>query len=554
MSHQNQLSRRDFLRISGTSIGAFLLPIHEIDMLLKKFSWPMLRIDQIPSQIQEILDMVPNTMISRDGRLYLMDARRQSYGWVPLAQTQWNREHSHHSDRLYTTVPWGIVLHWYGDRENYDKTITGYLRGFNSLREVDGLITRTSAHFLVGGDEPSISSEAQESSIGIIQTQKAAPTGTPYVASHIMGLDYEAHKNRRQYFVRAQYQLATEEPGVHTILQDWFDGGRVIDPNMRTIGIEMTGYDFENRAHFPSKQQIANAISIIWALMRRYGISANNLFGHNEIQLNKPDPGKKFMGFMRYLVGAKALLENDAHMNQLVFGNFLQGEFDTVLAIRKYFKYVYDYLLMISKPNMVYEWEGLSGYWYLSDLLDNRPGATAISRRFVTPMQGEFSSPGRLFTQPANHEGIDLHRDVAARQIHPAEEDQALLAAQGEYIAISEFKGCSGGGKMAIFRHRQLNGSQVLSIYGHLNRINDLKIGTQYPIHYPIGEFKQDLEHSDPFLHFAMAYGGTWDTDLKKRKAIPLNVGASWIRERYQNPFNLMDGGFGNPPSAYRVT
>jgi hypothetical protein len=120
-------------------------------------------------------------------------------------------------------------------------------------------------------------------------------------------LDYEAHKNRKNYFVRAQYHLGYEEPGVGSILQTWLDGGQNIDPNMRTISIEMTGYDYENRVNFPSKQKIANTLSVVWALMRRYNITANNIFGHNEVQLNKPDPGKKFMAFMRLLIGAKTI-------------------------------------------------------------------------------------------------------------------------------------------------------------------------------------------------------------------------------------------------------
>ena len=125
--------------------------MHDFEYSTGGFAWPILRLDQLPNQVQEILDRVTNLMVTRDGRLYLMDAARHKNGFVPLARTQWNREHSLISDKLYTSVPWGIVLHWYGDRENYDKTITGYLRGFNSLRDVDGVKTRTSAHFLVAG-------------------------------------------------------------------------------------------------------------------------------------------------------------------------------------------------------------------------------------------------------------------------------------------------------------------------------------------------------------------------------------------------------------------
>jgi hypothetical protein len=530
-----------------------LLPVPGLGGAKIDRAWPILRKIQLPHQVQEILDRVPQSIITRDGRLYLMDSSWKRYGYAPLAPTLWNRENSFLSDRLYKTVPWGIVLHWYGDRENYDKTITGYLRGFNSLREVDGEETRTSAHFLVSGHDPMIESEATEQWFGILQTQKAHPSGTPYVSSHISGLDYEAHKNRKNYFVRAQYQLGFEEPGVRTILQDWFDGGQNIDPNMRTIAIEMTGHDFENRTNFPSKQEIANTISVIWALMRRYNITANNIFGHNEIQLNKPDPGKKFMAFMRFLIGAKAMLENDPRMNELVFGNYLYEQVDTLQATRRYFKYVYDYLLMTSKPRSTYEWEGLSGYWFLTDLLDNKPGLMPVSHRFISPMTGEYSSPGRLYTAPANHEGIDLHRELNTFDHTDPEQSRVSLAADGECIYLGDFTGCCGG-RSAIFRHSLGNGSQVLSVYGHLERINAIQPGTTYPISYPLGEIRQDLDHSDPFLHFAMAYGSTWDSDLKDEPAIPLNVGASWIRARYQHPFNLMEGGYGSQRGSYPVT
>ncbi|GAG19324.1 unnamed protein product, partial [marine sediment metagenome] len=263
-------------------------------------------------------------------------------------------------------------------------------------------------------------------------------------------LDYEAHRAHRQYFVRALYQLELDEPGVHSILQDWFDGGRSIDPNMHTIAIEMSGYDFENQEHFPANQQIANSVSVIWAVMRRYSITANNLFGHHELQLNKPDPGKNFMGMIRYLIGAKALLENDPIMNQLVFGSYLLEELDTLRAVQKYFKFVYDHLLLVSKPNRVYEWEGLSGYWFLSDLLDNRPGSTTIGRRFLSPLTGKSSSPGRSFTLPANHEGIDLHREEITNHINTSLEGQSLLVSDGICIYLGENDGCCGG-RSAIF-------------------------------------------------------------------------------------------------------
>ena len=387
--------------------------------------------------------------------------------------------------------------------------------------------------------EPLIDIEASENQFGILQTQEPHPSGTPYVSSHISGLDYEAHNNRKNYFVRAQYHLGYEEPGVHSILQDWFDGGRNIDPNMRTISIEMTGYDFENRSHFPSKQQIANAISLIWALMRRYNITANNIFGHNEIQLNKPDPGKKFLAFMRFLIGAKAMLENDPQMNKLVFGNFLYEQVDTLQATQRYFKYVYDYLLMISKPRATYEWEGLSGYWFLKRFAGQPSWRCADQPQVPLSFDLENSPARDAYTPPQKTMKASICTGRSSRLTGMMPRLPGLISP----LMVSAFTWvnllAAAVAELAIFRHRQRNGCQVLSIYSHLDSLIACRSVTQYPITYPLGEIKQDLEHSDPFLHFAMAYGGTWDSDLRDRPAIPLNVGASWIRDRYQHPFSL---------------
>jgi hypothetical protein len=80
-----------------------------------------------------------------------------------------------------------------------------------------------------------------------------------------------------------------------------------------------------------------------------------------------------------------------------------------------------------------------------------------------------------------------------------------------------------------VYEWEGLSGSQVLST----------------------GEIMQDLEHTEPILHFAMGYVGTWETDLKKRSSIPLNAGASRIKDRYQSPLILKGGGNGASPTQY---
>ena len=475
-------------------------------------SWPSISPDELPSRVENILAKVPNTQIDSHGFLNLLDPKNEPLGSVPFAPTQWNIENSDRADRLYSHVPWGIVLHWFGDRDNFDGTVKSYLRGFDSLRQIDNYITRTSAHFLVGAGKPGINPE-QGQEIFILQTQAPASDGTPFVASHLQPLNYQNHKEKKQYFVRALYQLGYDGIGVHNLLQDLYDGPK-LDPNMRTIAIEIAGYDFENEEHYPTDQKIANVLSVVWSGMKRYGIPASNLMGHNEIQLGKADPGKKFMALIRYLIGIKALLENDGVMRRLVFGDFLEPDGKPENAVRKYFEFVRSYLLYVGARQRVFEWEAESKYWFVHDLFSNIAQAGPLASEFRWPFNGEISTPGYHFLKPGSHDGIDLYADID-RNLSPGNDSRAIdLIADGKCLFLGQGSGLCKG-QVAIFLHRQVDGSEVASIYDHLEQIGNLQMGKTYPLGYRIGSIKSHRNHQDPFLHFSVAYGATWDMDLR---------------------------------------
>lgn len=539
MHPQSEITRRDFLRLAGRGLGALLFPMNWTDLLPNPLEWPLLRLDQVPPAIQVVLALVPRTWIDPEGFLVLVRSDGSPIGRLPLARTSWNLENSRPGNQLYTSVPWGIVLHWFGDRDNYDRSIAGYLRGFNSLHQVDGGLVRTSAHFLVGDARPNFILDPDSTSIGILQTQAPDTDGTPFVASHLQFLDYNAHLDRKQYFVRALYQLGYEEPGVHSILQDWFDG-RVIDPNMRTIAIEIAGYDFEKQAHFPAPQKIANVVSVVWAAMRRYHIRAIDLLGHHEVQLNKTDPGKKFMALVRYLIGIKALLEGDETMKSLVFGNFIYADLDPGVAVRRYFQFVHDHLLLVSTPRRVYEWEIDSGFWFLFERLANPVTGVPVASRFALPMEEETANYGKVFTDPQNHEGIDLYRPLNKLKLPWALVQPTSLVAEGVCLFVGPAE-CRCPGNMAIFRHRQPNGGEVLSVYGHLQEIGEIHVGGKYPREYRVGAINSDYPRKDPFLHFAIGYGGTWKTILRNQPCLPLNVGKTWIKDHYLHPIDFIN-------------
>ena len=535
--HFSKITRRSFLKLVGANLAAAVLRFPGDEEFWRPQTWPTLEMEDLTPAVREILLRVPRTRLAADGYLELVGKEEKPLGRVPLACTKWNQERNQPIDRLRGNRPWGIVLHWFGDKDNFMGTVAAYMRGFDSLRPADNYITRTSAHFLVGEETPTIQPARKDDHIGILQTQAPDVDGHPFLASHLQPLDRLAHIERRNYFVRAYYQLEYQEKGVHSLLQDFFDGPK-IDPNLSTVAIEITGYDFEHPKHFPSTQQIANVISVVWAVMRRYRISANNILGHHEIQLGKADPGKKFMALIRYLLGVKALVEKDYTMMHLVFGQFLDSAGEPEAAVRNYFKLVRDYLVLVGTQRDVYEWEVCSNYWINCSRL--MPGKIAIARSFQLPLDELQYSHTLQFLDPENHEGVDLlgwsAKDVSASVARSA---NIHLMSEGVCLYTGENHRCHPG-QTALFSHIQPDGAQVLSVFGNLNSLGNLRVGELYPTGYPVGTLESSRLRQVPSLHFAIAYGATWDTDLKVNPNIPINAGTSWIQARYQNPLEVL--------------
>lgn len=541
MHKNDHLTRRDFLKFAGVNLAALALPTLRLPggegFPANIVIWPSVPLNVLPPRVVNILSRIPKTMIDSRGFLNLLNAQNLSSGTVPLTPTLWNIENSLAVDRLYTHVPWGIVLHWYGDRENFDGTVKSYLRGFDSLRQIDNYVTRTSAHFLVGAGKPYVDQE-QGQEIFVLQTQAPASDGTPFVASHLQPLNYQNHMEKKQYFVRALYQLGYDGIGVHSLLQDLFDGPK-LDPNMRTIAIEIAGYDFENPEHYPVDQKIANVVSVVWAIMKRYGIPASNLMGHNEIQLGKADPGKKFMALIRYLIGVKALIEKDPIMKRLVFGQFMEEGRSVDQAICRYFEFIHKYLVYVGSRRRVYEWEAESKYWFVHDLLSSGDRIGLLASEFCWPFGGGISTPGYRFLQPINHEGVDLYSLSVNHAQKTTIEKTIQLIAAGKCVFLGKGGGKCGG-KVAIFRHRQNDGSEVATVYDHLEKLGDIQVGQNYSPGYPIGVVESHFTHRDSYLHFSIAYGATWEMDLSISPDKPLNAGESWIKERYLNPLDYL--------------
>jgi hypothetical protein len=415
--------------------------------------------------------------------------------------------------------------------------LQGYLHGFDGLKDKDDPKSRTSAHFLVGDSK--LSSPLKEREIGIVQTQVPDTDGIPFLAAHVRGISYEKLLTNKQYFVRSFYQVGYQYPTFHTVLLDYYDG-RLIEPNRHSIAIEITGSRYEDEGQFPSPQKLANVVSLVIALLKRYHIQATNLLGHHEIQMDKSDPGKQFLALIRFLVGVQALIDPDPELKELVFGPFLNASQNPEQAVRDYFEFYYAYHRLVTLPSKMYAWEALSQYWPFSELLPGAAPVVPVAKRFVPPVYGSYQTVGSGFLDPINHEGMDLDVAETIKSVQ--------LIADGECLYTGEVRDAHHG-KLLIFRHRQADGPRILSVYTHLEEMGSFQPGKIYPAQTRLGFFVKSRPPQESFMHFAIGYGATWESELEKVPVVRLTVGTEWIRERFMHPLDYLDNRMNHPNS-----
>jgi hypothetical protein len=531
---RQQLDRRSFLKVLATGTFSSLLPPGLSSLQHETESWPTTPRTSLPGPIQAILKLVPKTQLGENGLLSVTPQNGGSPAQVPLAPTNWNIENSHSYNRLLPGQPWGIVLHWFGDRNGRQGDLDFYLRGFNGVRQIGEYMTSTSAHFLVG-DHPPLGVETN--TLGIAQLQEPAPDGTPYQAAHIRTLDFGAYTEGRHYFVMALHQLSQAYPGVRTLLQDFYAVPGV-PAHMRTLAVEITGFDFDTPIHYPGPQKIANVLSVVRACMQRYQIPALNLMGHFELQLSKPDPGKKFLALIKFLIGILALVELEQDFKALVFGPFLPATGSREAAVEAYFRYLRDYLNLTTSPRQIYEWDAWSKFLVTYDILTNGRAKPNGCHTFFAPLDPPTWRQGYTFLNPENHDGIDIYPGPQTTRGND-QERQVHLLATGTCIHLGISTGMHDG-FLAVFRHRQADGSEIITAYGHLDEFTDLQIGHEYPGGWVIGSINTPKSAPRGYLHFSVAYGPAWETNLHLNPNTPLNAGPTWIRKHFMDPTGFL--------------
>ena len=121
-------------------------------------------------------------------------------------------------------------------------------------------------------------------------------------------------------------------------------GGYNNTPNRSTIGIEITGYDFDNPEDFPSTKKISTLLTLTTAITKKYKISpAFDYLGHREIDYKKSDPGRRLTYLMKLIVGLDCLTREDPELSDLVFGPFIDKTKRNDNGAKKYFDFITTY-------------------------------------------------------------------------------------------------------------------------------------------------------------------------------------------------------------------
>jgi hypothetical protein len=81
-----------------------------------------------------------------------------------------------------------------------------------------------------------------------------------------------------------------------------------------------------------------------------------------------------------------------------------------------------------------------------------------------------------------------------------------------------------------------VDGSEVITSYGHLETLPNIRIGEKCIGGQVVGQISIPKNPPQGFLHFSLAYGPSWEIYLRKNPNIPLNVGPTWIKNYFINP------------------
>jgi hypothetical protein len=155
------------------------------------------------------------------------------------------------------------------------------------------------------------------------------------------------------------------------------------------------------------------------------------------------------------------------------------------------------------------------------------------------PLKEETAIKGDYYLNPAHHEGVDLFLADNPNSFGSPSLLDVNLIADGSCV-YTGFGAMCANGYLAIFKHQQEDGAEILSLYGHLAELGNLTVGAEYRKGYRLGSIQTRGPLGEGYLHFSVAYGATWDTVLKNTPVLSTSIQPNWIRRRFLSPLEYL--------------
>ena len=349
---ENLVSRRDFLKMSSTAVLGGLLVLNNPDKLFDlKESPNRVEIDMelLPEYFQEILKGSTDSRVNTAGIVEVCEEDKgMRFAPVPVIQTAINENYldlAKNNPYYRCNEPKGIVFHSFGASQYLLDT---YIPNRSAKEYVEGgFAQRTSAMFIVGDEKFDSNKDLINTPPSILQCEIPSPDGYFVPSAHavIDSKDSEYAKNLRYLQHMNQTCSKFDLPQDISVLQTLHNkGGQNNTPNRSTIGIEITGYDFDNPEDFPSTKKISTLLTLTTAITKEYKISpAFDYLGHREIDYKKSDPGRRLTYLMKLIVGLDCLTREDPELSDLVFGPFIDKTKRNDNGAKKYFDFITTY-------------------------------------------------------------------------------------------------------------------------------------------------------------------------------------------------------------------
>jgi len=458
-----------------------VLQLGAILAILTSTVWPNFSIERLPEETRRIIGSTDPLRIGTDGYLRRFNPVESVWEESPLVV---RGPADLETAELNESASWVVVLQTANDTSADD-------------------LYRYS-HFAV-------------STAGVSQTKEPEVSGSPAVIWQLPLVDWDSYKQHGQPFVYSATTVSRDPRfrGIGTSLAEIYETG--ISIRRRAIIVKVDEQFQE--------ESLGNLVEVLWAL-RRYDISAWQIFDNREIYGNNRDPSRDLglatAAKIRFYLGLIALERGSEADKQLYFGSFLGPDGDRQAAVENYFSAIREYLSRILTPKEIQDWEAETGYFLLMDAFFGRE--TPVAENFAYPIPTAVQTYGgyrHLENQQDRETGerIDRYHIGEDFNVGGGNEDLGFpVVAIGTGEVLYAGRVGTGLGNIVVLRHRLPEGSEVCSRSAHLNEI-DVVRGQTVEIGDVIGTVGKSGNESDPnfyaHLHLDLAYSETCDKFLR---------------------------------------